>query len=107
MTVIRFNQWRDFVEELNSSPPKDRVVRITASLRYDDRSIPFMTLVAGYQRDDHIVEFVRYLGRRASSPSGSYDRGVQELLADFRSRLGKLGYEVKAGRYHVPHAASP
>jgi hypothetical protein len=105
MTVIRFNQWQEFVEELQSSPPENRVVRVTVSLRYDGRMSPYATLVAGYLCDNQIVEFVRYLGPRPCAPDGHYERELQEMLADFRERLEKLGYQVKSGRYHVPFVA--
>jgi hypothetical protein len=105
MTVIRFNQWREFVEELESSPPDDRVVRVTASLRYDGQKTPYATLVAGCMCDDRIVEYVRYLGPRPCASDGRYEREITEMLADVRGRLEKLGYRVRSGRYHVPFVA--
>ncbi|SRR5579885_3477976 len=102
MTIIRFNHWQEFADELQSAPPTDRIVRVTASLRYDGRKAPYATLVAGYLCDDRIVEFVRYLGPWRCTSNGSLDRETTDMLADLRDRLEKLGYCVRSGRYHVP-----
>jgi hypothetical protein len=99
MVIIRFNRWEEFVEELKSVSPEDRVIRLTVSLRYTDGKRPYRTLVAGYVSREQIVEYVQYLGADANGDR----REETEALVETRTKvLQTLGYTIRAGRYHVP-----
>lgn len=99
MVIVRFNQWPEFLEELKGSPPEEKSVRLTVSLRYNGRSSPYRTLVAGFLSRDGIVEYVQYLG---ADGNGKLEETAQALLDSRRAALNQLGFRVKSGRYHVP-----
>src|SRR5436309_348404 len=40
MVIVRFNQWEEFLEELQATGPEDRTLRMTFSLRYDGEAGP-------------------------------------------------------------------
>ena len=99
MVIVRFNQWEEFVEELKSGSPEDKVVRLTVSLRYNGERRPYRTLVAGFLSRSQIVEYVQYLGAAAN---GERLEEVEAHLEARRKVLETIGYKVRAGRYHVP-----
>ena len=102
MVIVRFNQWEEFLEELQANGPEDRAVRMTFSLRYDGEGVPYMTMVAGYLSRTGIVEFVHYLGLQPIDPKNQRSQEIQNLFDDRRKYLEGLGMQVKPGRYHVP-----
>jgi hypothetical protein len=104
MTIVRFNQWEEFLTELNSSVREDRTVRLTLSLRYDHQQVPFLTMVVGYVDHDGIVEFVHYLGVQPRDQTCPRAREIQSLIEERRKALEEIGFRVKSGRYHVPPA---
>ncbi|MGH9461345.1 MAG: hypothetical protein ACRD1X_09005 [Vicinamibacteria bacterium] len=101
MVIVRINQWEEFLEELDEHQPPDKVVRLTFSLRYDKRDVPYLTMVAGFLEGGTIVEFVQYLGRQPDHRS-KLSGEIQNLFHDRKRQLERLGYTVKSGRYHVP-----
>jgi hypothetical protein len=101
MVVVRLNDWDEFIGELQSSPPTDRVVRLTLSIRFDQRTVPHLTMVAGYLSGQSIVEFIHYLGIRPASVEQTRTREIQELLDGRKKQLEALSLSVKPGRYHV------
>src|SRR5438094_7419159 len=102
MTIVRFNQWEEFIEELVSSPSDDRVVRLTFSIRYDGRGTPYLTMVAGYLQRDTIVEFVHYLGVQPQDQGGERAKEIRGLFEERKRYLESQRFVVKPGRYHVP-----
>ena len=62
MTIVRFNNWDEFLTELKGSDRQDRTVRLTLSLRFDRQQVPYLTMVVGYVDRTGIAEFVDYLG---------------------------------------------
>ena len=48
MVIVRFNQWEEFLEELQATGPEDRTLRMTFSLRYDGQGVAHLTMVAGF-----------------------------------------------------------
>lgn len=102
MVIIRFNQWEEFLAEMRESPPEDRTVRLTFSLRYDGRGVPHLTMVAGYRSRAGIVEFVHYLGLQPVDRTGQRAREIETSLNERRRLLEELGFRVRSGRYHVP-----
>jgi hypothetical protein len=104
MVIVRLNDWDEFLAELGAHTPTDRVVRLTFSIRYDTRSVGYVTMVAGYLDDGTIVEFVHDLGLQPADPKGERARDLKALFDDRKKRLEDHGYVVKPGRYHVPPA---
>lgn len=102
MVIVRFNQWEEFLDELEKSPPEDKMVRLTFSLRYDGQGVAHLTLVAGYLDGTTIVEFVQYLGLRPSDPKGQRAGEIRALMEERKAHLEALGFRVRSGRYHVP-----
>jgi hypothetical protein len=102
MVVIRFNQWDEFLDELKSDPPDDRIVRLTFSLRYNGQQTPYATMVAGYLGHNQIIEFVHYLGMRTTETNGHRSQEIATLFEERKKCLAAHGFEVRAGRYHVP-----
>ncbi len=105
MTIVRFNQWEEFLGELKASTREDRTVRLTLSLRYDGQQVPYLTLVVGYVDRTGIVEFVHYLGVQPRDRTCPKAREIQVLIEERKKALEELGYRVKSGRYHVPPTA--
>jgi hypothetical protein len=102
MTIVRFNQWEEFLAELKSCAREDRTVRLTLSLRYDGQQVPYVTMVAGFTDRVGIVEFVHYLGVQPRDGTCPKAREIQALIEERRKALEVLGFQVKSGRYHVP-----
>jgi len=102
MVIVRYNQWEEFLEELQASGPEDRTLRLSFSLRYDGHGVPHLTMVAGYLARDTIVEFVHYLGLQPQDREGPRSKEIRTLFEDRRNFLEGLGFKVKSGRYHVP-----
>lgn len=101
MIIVRFNEWEEFLEELQAATPEDRTVRQSFSLRYDGQGAPHLTMVAGYLARDTIVEFVHYLGLQPSDRKSQRSQEIRKLFEDRRKFLEGLGFLVKSGRYHV------
>ncbi|MGH9462285.1 MAG: hypothetical protein ACRD1X_13780 [Vicinamibacteria bacterium] len=101
MVIVRMNDWKEFLEELEEHQPPDKVVRLTFSVRYDKREVPYLTMVAGFLEGATIVEFVHYLGKQPD-PQSKLSGEIQNLFYDRKRQLERLGYAVKSGRYHVP-----
>ena len=106
-TIVRFNNWDEFLAELKGSDRADRTVRLALSLRYDRQQVPYLTMVVGYTDDSGIVEFVHYLGVQPRDGTCPKAREIQALIEERRKALEVLGYRVKSGRYHVPPAIRP
>lgn len=102
MTIVRFNQWEEFLAELQGSAREDRTIRLTLSLRYDGQQVPYLTMVVGYVDRAGIVEFVHYLGVQPRDRTCPRAREIQALIEERKRILEGLGYQVKSGRYHVP-----
>ncbi|HEV8673034.1 MAG TPA: hypothetical protein VGX21_03230 [Methylomirabilota bacterium] len=102
MAIIRFNQWKEFLDELAAERPPDGVVRLTFSLRYDGRGEPHLTLVAGYLLGDTIRECVEYLGLQPTDPKSQRAQEIEQRFRERKTLLEVQGYTVKAGRFHVP-----
>jgi hypothetical protein len=102
MVVIRFNQWDEFLEELRFDPPNDRIVRLTFSLRYNGKQMPHATMVAGYLSGDRVIEFVHYLGVQKTGVNGDQSQEIALLFEERKQCLQDRGFDVRAGRYHVP-----
>ena len=102
MVIIRFNQWEEFLEELQASGPDDRTLRLSFSLRYDGQGAPHLTMVAGYLGRDTIVEFIHYLGLQPRERDSPRAMEIQTLFEERRKFLEGRGFKVKSGRYHVP-----
>ena len=102
MTIVRFNQWEEFMSELKASTCEDRTVRLTVSLRYDGQQVPYLTLVVGFTDRTGILEYVHYLGVEPRDRTCPKAREIQALIEDRKKALEELGYRVKSGRYHVP-----
>ena len=102
MTIVRFNQWEEFLAELGSNAPEERVVRLTLSVRYDGQQVPYVTMVAGYIDRTGIVEFVHYLGAEPRDRACPRAREIAALIEERKKILEELGYKVRSGRYHVP-----
>jgi hypothetical protein len=101
MTIVRFNQWEEFLAELKASAREDRTVRLTLSLRYDGQQVPYLTMVVGYIDRTGIVEFVHYLGVQPRDRTCPRAREITALIEERKKALEELGYQVKSGRYHV------
>ncbi|MBI4478251.1 MAG: hypothetical protein HY654_13840, partial [Acidobacteria bacterium] len=95
MTIVRFNQWEEFIEELKSSAPDDRVVRLTFSTRYDARGTAHLTMVAGFLHRETIVECVHPLGVQPQDPSSDRAKTLRGLLEERKRYLEGQGYLVK------------
>jgi len=102
MTIVRFNEWEEFLTELKSNGREDRTVRLTLSLRYDHQQVPFLTMVVGYVDRDGIFEFVHYLGVQPRDRTCPRAREIQSLIDERKKALEEIGFRVKSGRYHVP-----
>ena len=102
MVIVRYNDWEEFVAELKEHPPTDRIARLTFSIRYDGRGVPYLTMVAGYVADSTIMEFVHYLGLQPRDPKGDRAQEIKALLEERKKFLEGQGLTVKSGRYHVP-----
>ena len=102
MTIVRFNQWEEFLAELRASALEDRTVRLTLGLRYDGQRAPYLTMVAGYIDRTGIVEFVHYLGAEPRDRTCPRAREIAALIEERKKILEELGYKVRSGRYHVP-----
>jgi hypothetical protein len=102
MVIVRFNQWEEFLAEMRESPPEDRTVRLTFSLRYDGQGVPHLTMVAGYRGRNTIVEFLHYLGLEPRDRGSSRSQEIRALFEERKKHLESLGWLVKSGRYHVP-----
>ena len=102
MTIVRFNQWEEFLAELGANAPEDRTVRLTLSVRYDGQQVPYVTMVAGYIDRTGIVEFVHYLGVEPRDRDCPKAREIVALIEERKKTLEGLGYRVRSGRYHVP-----
>ena len=101
MVIVRINQWEEFLEELEEHQPPDKVVRLTFGVRYDRQNVPYLPMVAGFFEESRIVEFLHYLGLKPS-PQSTRGEEIQRLFHERKDQLQRLGYTVKAGRYHVP-----
>ena len=101
MVIVRFNQWEEFLAELETHRPEDQRVRLTFSLRSDRQGAVHLTMVAGYLNQGDIVEFVHYLGPQPTDTKSPSEE-IQKLLEDRRTHLERLGLTVRSGRYHVP-----
>ncbi len=102
MVIVRFNQWEEFLTELEAHRPEDQAVRLTFSLRFDRQGAAHLTMVAGYLDHGDIVEFVHYLGLQPADEKTPRSEEVQKLFEERRTHLEGLGLRVKSGRYHVP-----
>lgn len=102
MTIVRFNNWDEFLAELKGGVREDRTVRLTLSLRFDGQQVPYLTMVAGYTDRAGIVEFVHYLGVQPRDRMCPKAREIEALIEERRKALEVLGFQVKSGRYHVP-----
>ena len=102
MTIVRFNQWEEFLTELKSTVREDRTVRLTLSLRYDGQQVPYLTMVAGFTDRTAIMEYVHYLGVQPRDRTCPRAREIQALIEERKKALEDLGFHVKSGRYHVP-----
>jgi hypothetical protein len=102
MTIVRFNQWEEFLAELKGSVREDRTVRLTLSLRYDGQQVPYLTMVVGFTDGTGIMEYVHYLGVQPRDGTCSRAREIQALIEERKKTLEELGFKVKSGRYHVP-----
>ena len=107
MTIVRFNNWDEFLMELKGSDRQDRTVRLTLSLRFDRQQVPYLTMVVGFTDHSGIVEFVHYLGVQPRDGTCPKAREIQALIEERRKALEVLGFRVKSGRYHVPPTSSP
>jgi hypothetical protein len=101
MVIVRFNQWEEFLAEMQESPPEDRTVRVTFSLRYDGQGAAHLSMVAGYCGPNTIVEFLHYLGLEPRDRESSRSKEIKALFEERRNHLKSLGYLVRSGRYHV------
>ncbi len=101
MVIVRFHDWREFIDELDEAGESIRTVRLTFSLRYDRQNVPYLTMVAGFFEESRIVEFLHYLGLKPH-PQSPRAGEIQRLFHERKDQLQRLGYTVKAGRYHVP-----
>ncbi len=101
MVIVRFNPWEEFLEELKANPPEDRIVRLTASLRYDKLAVPHLTMVASYLNRTTIVECVHYLGLQPIDGTSQRSEEIRQLFTLRKEYLEELGFSVKSGRYHV------
>ena len=81
MVIVRINEWKEFLEELEEHQPPDKVVRLTFSVRYDKREVPYLTMVAGFLEGETIIEFVHYLGRQPD-PQSKLSGEIQNLFYD-------------------------
>ena len=106
MVIVRFNQWEEFLEELQATGPEDRTLRMTFSLRYDGQGVAHLTMVAGFLARDTIVEFVHYLGLQPREPESPRAQEIRTLFEERRKFLEGQGFKVKSGRYHVPPTLS-
>src|SRR5437867_10732759 len=102
MVIVRFNQWEEFLEELQSSGPDDRTLRLSFSLRYDGQGAPHLTMVAGSLGRDTIVEFIHYLGLQPRERDSSRAKEIQTLFEERRKFLEDRASKVTSRRYHVP-----
>jgi hypothetical protein len=102
MVIVRFNQWEEFLQEMQEASLEDRTVRLGFSLRYDGHGVAHLTMVAGYLSRDTIVEFVHYLGLQPTDRKTQRSQEIQTVFEDRRKVLEGLGFLVKSGRYHVP-----
>jgi len=102
MTIVRFNEWEEFLTELKSTVREDRTVRLTLSLRYDGQQVPYLTMVAGFTDRTGIMEYVHYLGVQPRDRTCPRAREIQALIDERKKALEELGFQVKSGRYHVP-----
>ena len=100
MVTIRFDEWDEFLEELKANPPKDRVVRLSASLRTDVQGVLHVSLVAGYADGAKVVECGEYLGLYPADPSRRAAE-IRDLFVERKRGLEELGFRVSAGRYEV------
>src|SRR5688572_33450046 len=106
MVIVRLNDWEEFLAELRSHPPVDRIVRLTFSIRYDARTVPYLTMVVGYLDGASIVEFVHYLGAQPQDVSSDRAHEINTLFAERKKRLEDDRFVVKPGRYHLPPATT-
>ncbi len=102
MVIVRLNDWGEFNTELDAHMPRDRVVRLTLSIRYDARGIAYLTMVAGFLNAENIVEFVHYLGIQPQDPRSERAEQIKVIFEDRKRFLEMKGVVVKPGRYHVP-----
>ncbi len=54
MVIVRINQWEEFLKELKEHQPPDKMVRLTFSIRYDKREVPYLTMVAGFLESEKV-----------------------------------------------------
>ena len=106
MTIVRFNNWDEFLTELKGSDRQDRTVRLTLSLRFDRQQVPYLTMVVGFTDHSGIVEFVHYLGVEPRDRTCAKARDIAALIEERKGILEGLGYKVRSGRYHVPPTSS-
>jgi hypothetical protein len=59
-------------------------------------------MVAGYLSRNRIIEFVHYLGVQTTETNGHRSREIATLLEEHKKSRAARGFEVRAGRYHVP-----
>ena len=103
MVIVRLNDWTEFLNELERDPPKDRVVRLTFSLRSDHQpDLGDLTMVAGYLRQEEIVEVVDLLGHLPSDNRSDRAGALQSLLEERKRLLESKGMTVRPGRYIPP-----
>ncbi len=101
MEIVRFNQWSKFLEALQGSPPRHRIVRLAAVLRYDRTGTAHLTMVAGYLNETSIVEFVQYLGPQLVNRKKEPVEEIRQLFAERKGHLEGLGFTVASGRYRL------
>lgn len=102
MVIVRLNDWEEFLAEIRSDKPRDRIVRLTLSAHYDGRGEPQLTMVAGYLNGANIIEFVHYLGLQPRHVKSDRAQEIEALFEQRRQDLESQGLLVKPGRYHAP-----
>ncbi len=105
MEIVQFNQWSKFLEALQGNPPRHRIVRLAAVLRYDRTGTPHLTMVAGYLNGPTIVEFVQYLGPQLVNRKKEPVEEIRQLFAERKGYLEGMGFTVTSGRYRLAPAS--
>ena len=106
MSIVRFNDFIEFDQELGAGEVRNNTVRVTLSLRYDAAGGCFITLVSGFETGKgDIVECVEYLGRQPADAKSNRAQEIQTLLQTRRLALKSRDFDVRPGRFHVPPAS--